>query len=107
MPASNTCFKKFQNSGGVAPATNSRPAPLNPERAGYNYGFGQTVDIPLDASTVCVIEEFVEIRNPFFIHICKLITCFISRVYGFLIMTCFNIRMSKRRKENSKLRRLN
>ncbi|AES63726.1 Secretory carrier-associated membrane protein [Medicago truncatula] len=41
----------FSNSGGVAPATNSRPAPLNPERAGYNYGFGQTVDIPLDAST--------------------------------------------------------
>lgn len=41
----------FANSGGVAPATNSRPAPLNPERADYNYGFGQTVDIPLDAST--------------------------------------------------------
>ncbi|MCH81475.1 secretory carrier-associated membrane protein, partial [Trifolium medium] len=33
-------------------ATNSRLAPLKPEPAGYNnYGFGETVDIPLDSST--------------------------------------------------------
>ncbi|XP_061363065.1 secretory carrier-associated membrane protein-like isoform X2 [Gastrolobium bilobum] len=39
------------NPGRFAPATNSRLAPLNPEPADYNYGFGATVDIPLDAST--------------------------------------------------------
>ncbi|XP_057738792.1 secretory carrier-associated membrane protein-like isoform X3 [Arachis stenosperma] len=38
------------NPGSVAPATNSRLKPLNPEPADYNY-FGATVDIPLDAST--------------------------------------------------------
>ncbi|XLT08787.1 hypothetical protein HN51_054580, partial [Arachis hypogaea] len=38
------------NPGSVAPATNSRLKPLNPEPANYNY-FGATVDIPLDAST--------------------------------------------------------
>ncbi|MED6144868.1 Secretory carrier-associated membrane protein 2 [Stylosanthes scabra] len=40
----------FSNPGSVAPATNSRLKPLNPEPADYNY-FGATVDIPLDAST--------------------------------------------------------
>ncbi|XP_027339593.1 secretory carrier-associated membrane protein isoform X3 [Abrus precatorius] len=40
----------FSNPGSVAPATNSRLAPLNPEPADYNY-FGATVDIPLDPST--------------------------------------------------------
>ncbi|XP_047159758.1 secretory carrier-associated membrane protein-like [Vigna umbellata] len=39
------------NPGSVAPATNSRLSPLNPEPADYNYGFGATVDIPLDPST--------------------------------------------------------
>ncbi|XP_057428923.1 secretory carrier-associated membrane protein-like isoform X1 [Lotus japonicus] len=37
------------NPGSVAPASNSRLAPLNPEPADYNY-FGATVDIPLDSS---------------------------------------------------------
>ncbi|XP_061363069.1 secretory carrier-associated membrane protein-like isoform X5 [Gastrolobium bilobum] len=46
----------FSNPGRFAPATNSRLAPLNPEPADYNYGFGATVDIPLDASTVCIIK---------------------------------------------------
>ncbi|XP_020972523.1 secretory carrier-associated membrane protein-like, partial [Arachis ipaensis] len=41
---------KLQNPGSVAPATNSRLKPLNPEPADYNY-FGATVDIPLDALT--------------------------------------------------------
>ncbi|KAK7302719.1 hypothetical protein RJT34_13615 [Clitoria ternatea] len=41
----------FSNPGSVAPATNSRLAPLNPEPVDYNYGFGATVDIPLDPST--------------------------------------------------------
>ncbi|QCD76701.1 CDC-like kinase [Vigna unguiculata] len=41
----------FSNPGSVAPATNSRLSPLNPEPADYNYGFGATVDIPLDPST--------------------------------------------------------
>lgn len=37
------------------PATNSRLSPLNPEPVDYNnYGFGETVDIPLDTSTVCI-----------------------------------------------------
>ncbi|MCH90709.1 secretory carrier-associated membrane protein, partial [Trifolium medium] len=40
------------NPGSVPAATNSRLAPLKPEPAGYNnYGFGETVDIPLDSST--------------------------------------------------------
>lgn len=40
------------NPGSVPSATNSRLAPLRPEPADYNnYGFGETVDIPLDAST--------------------------------------------------------
>ncbi|TKY71643.1 putative secretory carrier-associated membrane protein 1 [Spatholobus suberectus] len=39
------------NPGSVAPATNSRLSPLNPEPVDYNYGFGATVDIPLDPST--------------------------------------------------------
>jgi hypothetical protein len=40
------------NPGSVPPATNSRLAPLKPEPADYNnYGFGETVDIPLDTST--------------------------------------------------------
>ncbi|KAH1218079.1 putative secretory carrier-associated membrane protein 1 [Glycine max] len=38
------------NPGSVAPATNSRLSPLNPEPADYNYGFGATVDIRLDPS---------------------------------------------------------
>ncbi|MED6212443.1 Secretory carrier-associated membrane protein 2 [Stylosanthes scabra] len=41
----------FSNTGTVAPATNSRLPPLKPEPADYNYGFGATVDIPLDSST--------------------------------------------------------
>ncbi|MED6182776.1 Secretory carrier-associated membrane protein 2 [Stylosanthes scabra] len=41
----------FSNPGTVAPATNSRLPPLKPEPADYNYGFGATVDIPLDSST--------------------------------------------------------
>ncbi|KAI5448109.1 Secretory carrier-associated membrane protein [Lathyrus oleraceus] len=41
----------FSNPRSAASATNSRPAPLNPDRADYNYGFGPTVDIPLDTST--------------------------------------------------------
>uniref|UniRef100_A0A0R0GTF6 Secretory carrier-associated membrane protein n=1 Tax=Glycine max TaxID=3847 RepID=A0A0R0GTF6_SOYBN len=40
----------FSNPGSVAPATNSRLSPLNPEPADYNYGFGATVDIRLDPS---------------------------------------------------------
>ncbi|KAK7412290.1 hypothetical protein VNO78_03743 [Psophocarpus tetragonolobus] len=40
-----------RNPGSVAPATNSRLSPLKPEPADYNYGFGATVDIPLDPST--------------------------------------------------------
>jgi hypothetical protein len=61
--AQTNVFKNFQNTGSVAPATNSRLAPLNAERA--DYGFGATVDIPLDASTVCVMmNEFVEIPDP-------------------------------------------
>ncbi|KOM53831.1 hypothetical protein LR48_Vigan09g249000 [Vigna angularis] len=42
---------KSWNPGSVVPATNSRLSPLNPEPADYNYGFGATVDIPLDPST--------------------------------------------------------
>ncbi|KAK7300851.1 hypothetical protein RJT34_11702 [Clitoria ternatea] len=34
----------------VPPATNSRLPPLKPELVDYNYGFGATVDIPLDTS---------------------------------------------------------
>ncbi|CAL0309413.1 unnamed protein product [Lupinus luteus] len=44
----------FSNPGSVAPATNSRLAPLNPEPAGYNYGlygYGVTIGIPIDPST--------------------------------------------------------
>lgn len=52
----NVSNQNFQNPGTVAPATNSRLAPLNPERADYNYGFGATVDIPLDTSTVCLLK---------------------------------------------------
>ncbi|KAE9591765.1 hypothetical protein Lalb_Chr20g0122171 [Lupinus albus] len=40
----------FSNPGSVALATNSRLAPLNPEPAGYNYGYGVTIGIPLDPS---------------------------------------------------------
>ncbi|AES90385.2 hypothetical protein MtrunA17_Chr4g0047981 [Medicago truncatula] len=40
------------NPGSVPPAKNSRLSPLEPEPADYNnYGFGATVDIPLDTST--------------------------------------------------------
>ncbi|XP_019440278.1 PREDICTED: secretory carrier-associated membrane protein-like isoform X1 [Lupinus angustifolius] len=41
----------FSNPGSVAPASNSRLSPLNPEPAGYNYGYGATINIPLDPST--------------------------------------------------------
>ncbi|XP_027345000.1 secretory carrier-associated membrane protein-like isoform X6 [Abrus precatorius] len=44
----------FSNPGSVPPATNSRLSPLKPEPVDYNYGFGATVDIPLDTSTVCI-----------------------------------------------------
>ncbi|XP_057415714.1 secretory carrier-associated membrane protein-like [Lotus japonicus] len=40
----------FSNPGRVPPATNSRLSPLKPEPVDYNYGFGATVDIPLDTS---------------------------------------------------------
>ncbi|KAK9936297.1 hypothetical protein M0R45_013146 [Rubus argutus] len=40
----------FSNHGNVAPAKNSRLSPLPPERAGFNYGIGETVDIPIDAT---------------------------------------------------------
>ncbi|CAN6546501.1 unnamed protein product [Malus baccata var. baccata] len=39
-----------QNPGSVAPAKNSRLSPLPPERAGFNYGLGDTVDIPIDGN---------------------------------------------------------
>ncbi|XP_024157331.1 secretory carrier-associated membrane protein 3 isoform X4 [Rosa chinensis] len=38
------------NHGSVAPAKNSRLPPLPPERAGFNYGIGETIDIPIDGS---------------------------------------------------------
>ncbi|XP_061367697.1 secretory carrier-associated membrane protein-like isoform X1 [Gastrolobium bilobum] len=41
----------FSNPKSVPPATNSRLSPLKPEPVDYNYGFGATVDIPLDTST--------------------------------------------------------
>ncbi|KAG4970992.1 hypothetical protein AAZX31_13G169000 [Glycine max] len=41
----------FYNPGSVPAATNSRLSPLKPEPVDYNYGFGATVDIPLDSST--------------------------------------------------------
>ncbi|WVZ22006.1 hypothetical protein V8G54_000550 [Vigna mungo] len=41
----------FINPGSVPAATNSRLSPLKPEPVDYNYGFGATVDIPLDSST--------------------------------------------------------
>lgn len=41
-----------QNPGSVAPAKNSRLSPLPPERAGFNYGLGDTVDIPIDGNAV-------------------------------------------------------
>jgi hypothetical protein len=40
----------FSNPGSVAPATNSRLSPLPPEPAGFNYGLGTTVDIPIDSA---------------------------------------------------------
>lgn len=40
----------FSNHGSVAPAKNSRLSPLPPERAGFNYGIGETIDIPIDGS---------------------------------------------------------
>ncbi|XP_027339595.1 secretory carrier-associated membrane protein isoform X5 [Abrus precatorius] len=52
----------FSNPGSVAPATNSRLAPLNPEPADYNY-FGATVDIPLDPSTVCIINLAEDLKK--------------------------------------------
>lgn len=42
----------LQNPGSVAPATNSRLSPLPPEPAGFNYGLGTTVDIPIDSAAV-------------------------------------------------------
>ncbi|CAL0331415.1 unnamed protein product [Lupinus luteus] len=41
----------FSKPGSVAPVTNSRPSPFKTERADYNYGFGETVDIALDKSS--------------------------------------------------------
>ncbi|XP_048447146.1 secretory carrier-associated membrane protein 3-like isoform X2 [Pyrus x bretschneideri] len=40
----------FSNPGIVAPAKNSRLSPLPPERAGFNYGLGDPVDIPIDGN---------------------------------------------------------
>ncbi|MCH92181.1 secretory carrier-associated membrane protein, partial [Trifolium medium] len=48
------------NPGSVAPATNSRLAPLNAERA--DYGFGATVDIPLDAASTDVKKKERELQ---------------------------------------------
>ncbi|XP_040369361.1 secretory carrier-associated membrane protein 5-like [Rosa chinensis] len=39
-----------ENHGSIALAKNSRLSPLPPERAGFNYGIGETVDIPIDGS---------------------------------------------------------
>ncbi|XP_004485722.1 secretory carrier-associated membrane protein [Cicer arietinum] len=52
----------FSNSGSVAPVTNSRLAPLNPEPVDYNYGFGATVDIPLDSSSNDVKKKEKELQ---------------------------------------------
>lgn len=48
-----------QNHGSVAPAKNSRLSPLPPERAGFNYGIGETVDIPIDGSGVSLNSKVV------------------------------------------------
>lgn len=104
-------FWHCQNPGSVAPATNSRLAPLNPEPADYNYGFGTTVDIPLDPSAVCIIKHRLlpcwNLR-PFFFPFRNVLHVLLRvLIVGYLIMICFNIRIWKRRKRNSKPRRLN
>ncbi|EXB51802.1 Putative secretory carrier-associated membrane protein 1 [Morus notabilis] len=38
------------NSGGVAPAKDSRLSPLPPEPVDFNYGRGATIDIPMDST---------------------------------------------------------
>ncbi|KAI9121079.1 hypothetical protein K1719_008112 [Acacia pycnantha] len=48
------------NPGSVAPSTNSRLAPLNPEPA--DYGFGTTVDIPLDNSSTDLKKKERELQ---------------------------------------------
>ncbi|KAJ7968486.1 Secretory carrier-associated membrane protein [Quillaja saponaria] len=40
----------FSNPGSFAPATNSRLSTLPPEPADFNYGYGATIDIPVDTS---------------------------------------------------------
>lgn len=52
-------LQNYQNHGSVAPAKNSRLSPLPPERAGFNYGIGETVDIPIDATGVSLNFEIV------------------------------------------------
>ncbi|XP_058771626.1 secretory carrier-associated membrane protein-like [Vicia villosa] len=52
----------FSNPRSTASATNSRPAPLNPDRADYNYGFGPTVDIPLDNTSTDVKKKERELQ---------------------------------------------
>ncbi|PRQ28846.1 hypothetical protein RchiOBHm_Chr5g0007411 [Rosa chinensis] len=42
--------RSILNHGSVAPAKNSRLSPLPPECAGFNYGVGETIDIPVDGS---------------------------------------------------------
>lgn len=59
-------FLKCQNPGSVPAATNSRLSPLKPEPADYNYGFGATVDIPLDTSTVCIEMRLLKSSVLFF-----------------------------------------
>lgn len=48
------------NPGSVAPATNSRLSPLNPEPA--DYGFGTTIDIPLDNSSTDLKKKERELQ---------------------------------------------
>ncbi|KAI4296644.1 hypothetical protein L6164_036588 [Bauhinia variegata] len=48
---SNYSGGAFYTSKTVPSAPNSKLAPLNPEPADFNYGYGATVDIPLDSSS--------------------------------------------------------
>ncbi|XP_054801899.1 secretory carrier-associated membrane protein [Prosopis cineraria] len=48
------------NPGSVAPAANSRLAPLNPEPA--DYGFGTTIDIPLDNASTDLKKKEKELQ---------------------------------------------
>lgn len=63
-------FLNCQNPGSVPAATNSRLSPLKPEPVDYNYGFGATVDIPLDSSTVCIKLRLMKSSVLFLFLIC-------------------------------------